>query len=55
MELFIGATIVAVSAGTILGMLIASRHIDEECEMAYLAGHVDGYSKAVADSGEVIP
>jgi hypothetical protein len=55
MELIIGATIFAASAGTILGLLIGSRHVAEECEMAYLAGHVDGYSKAVADSGEVLP
>jgi hypothetical protein len=31
----------------------ASRHHDKE--MAYLTGHVDGYSKAVADSGEIAP
>jgi len=39
--------------GFLFGMAVAGRHVDRECEMAYLTGHVDGYGKAVADGGEV--
>jgi hypothetical protein len=28
------------------------RKLDVECELAYLSGHVDGYNRAVFDSGE---
>jgi hypothetical protein len=40
-------------AGFLLGMLATARHVDLECERAYLTGHVDGYRKAQDDSGEV--
>ena len=48
---FVGT--IAFSVGTFFGLWMAGRHIDLECESAYLHGHVDGYSKAVADGGEV--
>ena len=34
------------TAGFILGMMWAGRLVERECEMAYLAGHVDGFEKA---------
>lgn len=41
------------SFGAIFGIVMGVRHLELECEKAYLTGHVDGYNKAVADSGEV--
>ena len=52
MELLIAVGIFGVSVGTIVGMLFSARHTDQQCEIAYLSGHVDGYTKAVEDSGE---
>jgi hypothetical protein len=51
--LIIAAAVFGVSAGSILGLLIGTRHTELECEKAYLTGHVDGYRKAQDDSGEV--
>lgn len=45
--------IFGLSIGIIVGMFLAGRHIEFECETAYLTGHVDGYAKAMADAGEV--
>lgn len=36
-----------------VGHMRARRNVDAECEIAYLSGHVDGYNRAVFDSGEV--
>ena len=47
------AGIIAFTIGTLFGLWIAGRHIDLECETAYLTGHVDGYGKAMFDAGEV--
>lgn len=43
----------SVVIGTAVGLMFGLRHVDAECEKGYLAGHVDGYNKAVLDSGEV--
>ena len=53
MELLIVIGALGIGAGCIAGMLLASTHIDFEVERAYLTGHVDGYRKAMDDSGEV--
>ena len=45
--------IFGLSIGMIAGLFLAGRHVELECETAYLSGHVDGYGKAVADGGEV--
>jgi hypothetical protein len=51
MELF--AITVGFIAGRIVGRIMDRNATDRECELAYLSGHVDGYTKAVVDSGEV--
>ena len=38
--------------GVLCGLLVGGRHLEWECETAYLTGHVDGYSKAVEDGRE---
>jgi hypothetical protein len=55
MELLIAAGFIGVAVGAIFGMFIVGRHVEWECEQAYLTGHVDGYRKAEDDSGEVRP
>ena len=55
MELLIAVAVMAFSVGATFGIFIIARHYDLEREQAYLAGHVDGYNKAVVDSGEVPP
>jgi len=52
MELLIAVIVMAFSFGATFGIFVVSRHYELEQEQAYLAGHVDGYNKAVADSGE---
>jgi hypothetical protein len=50
MAAFIGTIIlIAGTTGFIIGMMVAGRHVERECEMAYLTGHVDGYRKAEDD------
>ena len=49
METLIATAIVSAAIGAIAGMSISTRHFDEECEKAYLTGHVDGYCKAEED------
>lgn len=46
METIIATVIVSAAIGAIAGMSISTRYFDEECEKAYLTGHVDGYCKA---------
>jgi hypothetical protein len=50
MELYIGVLLFGFAAGCIVGLLIASRHLEQQCENAYLTGHVDGYRKAEDDA-----
>ena len=45
--------IFGLSIGMIAGLFLAGRHVELECETAYLSGHVDGYGKAMLDAGEV--
>jgi len=52
MELLLAIAGISLSVGAIGGMMVASRHVDTECEMAYLTGHVDGYGAAMSDLGE---
>jgi hypothetical protein len=40
------ALFLAGTTGFIIGMMVAGRHVERECEMAYLTGHVDGFRKA---------
>jgi hypothetical protein len=47
--------IVGFVAGRLTERYLSRARRDHDKEMAYLTGHVDGYSKAVADSGEVAP
>jgi hypothetical protein len=50
------ALLVSMAAGILgflLGFWFIARQLERQCEIAYLVGHVDGYTKAVADSGEV--
>lgn len=49
----IAVGIVAFAVGCILGLVMGARHVEDECEAAYLYGHVDGYRKAQDDAGEV--
>ena len=42
---------VAFAAGTVAQVFASRRDIDRECNYAYLAGHVDGYEKAMHDAG----
>ena len=49
----IAVGIVGFAVGMLLGIIIAARHVELECEEAYLYGHVDGYRKAEDDAGEV--
>ena len=51
--LMIAAGILLFTTGFLFGFMVAVRHVELECETAYLTGHVDGYGKAVADGGEV--
>ena len=53
MELIIVVAAIGLSVGCIFGMFLIGRHIELEVERAYLSGHVDGYGKAMFDSGEV--
>ena len=54
-ELLIALVVMAFAFGAAFGIFVVARHYELEQEQAYLAGHVDGYNKAVADSGEVPP
>jgi hypothetical protein len=47
--------IVGFVTGRLAERYLSRARRDHAQEMAYLTGHVDGYSKAVADSGEVAP
>jgi uncharacterized membrane protein YeaQ/YmgE (transglycosylase-associated protein family) len=49
------AIIVGFVAGRIAGRMLDKNRHRSEVDIAYITGHVDGYSKAVADSGEVAP
>ena len=51
--LMVAAAILTFTTGFLFGMLVGVRHVDFECETAYLSGHVDGYGKAMLDAGEV--
>ena len=51
--LIVAAGILTFTTGFLFGMLVGVRHVDLECETAYLTGHVDGYGKAMLDAGEV--
>ena len=53
MELYVGLLLFGFALGCIVGLLIASRHVEQECEIAYVTGHVDGYRKARDEDGEV--
>jgi alpha/beta superfamily hydrolase len=53
MELIIGVLLFGFAFGCIVGMALIGRHVEHECEKAYLTGHVDGYRKAQDDSREV--
>jgi hypothetical protein len=50
MEWVIAAGFIGVAVGAAGGMLMVGRHIELECEQAYLTGHVDGYRKAEDDA-----
>ena len=50
-ELLIAVAVVAAAGGATLGVSFGVRHLERECEKAYLTGHVDGYEKAVRDGG----
>ena len=39
--------------GFLIGTMFGRSTVERECEVAYLTGHVDGYGKAMDDSGEV--
>jgi hypothetical protein len=54
METLIVISVASLSVGMIAGMAIVGRHVEHECEVAYLTGHVDGYGKAMDDCGEVL-
>lgn len=49
MELAIAAAVIAFAFGMAFGILIASRHVELECEEAYITGHVDGYERCELD------
>ncbi|HEY7824495.1 MAG TPA: hypothetical protein VIG24_16760 [Acidimicrobiia bacterium] len=51
--ILIAVGVLSFSFGTIGGIIAGTRHTDLEAEKAYLAGHVDGYEKALFDLGEV--
>ena len=51
--LMVAGAILAFTTGFLFGFMVAVRHVDLECETAYLTGHVDGYGKAMLDAGEV--
>ena len=46
------AGIIGFIIGVLCGLLAGARHMELECETAYLTGHVDGYGKAVEDGRE---
>ena len=50
MEIIIVAAI-GFAAGTVAQVFASRRDIGEECNWAYLTGHVDGYEKAMQDVG----
>jgi hypothetical protein len=49
MAILIAAAANGVLLGYMLGLLYSSRHTDRNAEIAYLTGHVDGYTKAEHD------
>ena len=51
--LIVAGAILTFTTGFLFGFMVAVRHVDLECETAYLSGHVDGYGKAMFDAGEV--
>jgi len=51
MELTIAVGIMSASLGAIFGIAIMGRHFAEECEQAYITGHVDGYERCEIDLG----
>lgn len=51
MELYVGLFVFGFAFGCLLGLLIASRHLEHEREVAYVTGHVDGYVKAEDEIG----
>ena len=51
MGLLIAAVIIAFGFGAAFGIFVVGRHVELECERAYLTGHVDGYEKAMWDAG----
>jgi hypothetical protein len=53
MELFIGVGLFGFAFACILGRAILGRHVDYQCEVAYVTGHCDGYTKAMHDYQEV--
>lgn len=51
MELTIAVGIISASIGATCGIAIIARHFAEECEQAYITGHVDGYERCEIDLG----
>jgi hypothetical protein len=47
------AALFALIVGVAFGLIVGLRHADRDAEKAYLFGHVDGYSRALDDLGEV--
>jgi hypothetical protein len=50
-ELLIATAGISLSIGAILGILVTSSHFEQECEEAYVTGHVDGYERCEIDLG----
>ena len=46
-------TLIGLALGFTIGVIWAAWYVEDEVEMGYLAGHVDGYGAALADLGEV--
>ncbi len=47
------AALVCLAVGFAIGVRATGRHIDHQCEVAYVTGHCDGYTKAMHDYQEV--
>ena len=51
MELTIAVGIISAAIGATCGIAIIGRHFAEECDQAYITGHVDGYERCEIDLG----
>jgi hypothetical protein len=51
--LFSVAQLALIALAFAVGRVSGRFNADFDCDVAYLSGHVDGYNKAVFDSGEV--